>query len=521
MDFDWSKSFSEEVEGELPDIHIGSDKLDRGKYAEFLTDFLSSLDNQNYVMNLNAEWGAGKTYFLQRWYHTIKEDHPAVYIDAWKHDFSDEPLLAVISAITSYFKDKSPETGGQKAKELAARSWRFSKKIAPELVRGLTKKLSGVDISKLTGDDPINSASDVKLDRKETNGIEDFSLLAGKAFEVALADHSEKVDEMEFFKNSIKSWLEEVISKNENLNSPMFVFIDELDRCRPTYAIELLETVKHLFDIEGIVFVIATDTSQLQHSIKAVYGEGFESEKYLQRFFDRSFALKKVELQPYIEELKIFKSDITQRLRLSLDSLSEYKDDTKISECFAGIASFFQFDLRTTEQFIHQLYSCYTKKGSENNTYWLATALFIAIRKSNFEFYRKYFLDKQTLALATIDSLTDEKLYFDRTIPVHCNYVGLRSITEDVRSGYDYEQITGSHDGKPIPIIHGYRISELIKLLLTKLSETGASDAVRDSYHKNELGSESFVRLLSISRMKGSGEQADYIDLVEMASDLT
>lgn len=74
--------------------------LDRSKYAEFLTSFLTSMKDQNYVMNLNAEWGAGKTYFIKRWYEDIKGNYPAAYIDVWKNDFSEDPLLTVISAIT-------------------------------------------------------------------------------------------------------------------------------------------------------------------------------------------------------------------------------------------------------------------------------------------------------------------------------------------------------------------------------------------------------------------------------------
>ncbi|MEJ8629403.1 P-loop NTPase fold protein [Sphingomonas sp. I4] len=73
------------------------------------------------------------------------------------------------------------------------------------------------------------------------------------------------------------------------MRAPMFVFIDELDRCRPTYAIKFLEDVKHLFNIEGIVFVVATDSEQLAHSVKAIYGAEFEARKYLRRFFDRVF----------------------------------------------------------------------------------------------------------------------------------------------------------------------------------------------------------------------------------------
>lgn len=70
-----------------------------------------------------------------------------------------------------------------------------------------------------------------------------------------------------------------------------------MDRCRPTYAVELLEAIKHFFSVDGIVFVIATDTAQLQHAIRAIYGEGFDGQQYLHRFFDQEFTL------PYPEHL--------------------------------------------------------------------------------------------------------------------------------------------------------------------------------------------------------------------------
>ena len=48
--------------------------------------------------------------------------------------------------------------------------------------------------------------------------------------------------------------------------------VDELDRCRPSYAVELPEVVKHLFTVDGVVFVIAVNRAELTHSIRALYG---------------------------------------------------------------------------------------------------------------------------------------------------------------------------------------------------------------------------------------------------------
>ncbi|WP_081764293.1 P-loop NTPase fold protein [Sphingobium sp. Ant17] len=67
--------------------------------------------------------------------------------------------------------------------------------------------------------------------------------------------------------------------------APIFVVVDELDRCRPDYAIALLESIKHLFDVPGVVFVIALHGRQLTASIEAVYGAKFDATAYLRRFF--------------------------------------------------------------------------------------------------------------------------------------------------------------------------------------------------------------------------------------------
>src|SRR5690606_22631130 len=79
----------------------------------------------------------------------------------------------------------------------------------------------------------------------------------------------------------------------------MFVLVDELDRCRPSYAVALLERVKHLFDAPRVVFVFATDSGQLRHSISGAYGPGFDGFGYLGRFFDRTYKFP----QPNIGEI--------------------------------------------------------------------------------------------------------------------------------------------------------------------------------------------------------------------------
>lgn len=79
--------------------------------------------------------------------------------------------------------------------------------------------------------------------------------------------------------------------------------VDELDRCRPSHAIQLLESIKHLFNTDGIVFLVATNTNELAASVKAVYGNDFNSKRYLLRFFDRTFRFREVEMKDFISNL--------------------------------------------------------------------------------------------------------------------------------------------------------------------------------------------------------------------------
>jgi hypothetical protein len=86
---------------------------------------------------------------------------------------------------------------------------------------------------------------------------------------------------------------------------PITIIVDELDRCRPTYAIKVLEEIKHLFDVPGIAFLLGLHGRQLEHSVTGAYGQGFDGAAYLRRFFSRRYSLKAVSLQPLVQHLII------------------------------------------------------------------------------------------------------------------------------------------------------------------------------------------------------------------------
>ena len=316
LTFDWSKPADIIISQTKKDTDdktdsFPADKLDRAKYAEFLTHFLLSQatdKNQqpntykNYVINLNSEWGSGKTYFLKRWLHTLKQHYPVIYVDAWKQDYSNDPLLAVVSSMINQLRSLAGKDKEGSFK--ASKKWvGLFKAAAPGIARGLSKRFMGIDpveIMQAHDDETIelldeqgNQITDVK-----GNPI-DMSFAASAAVKHILDEHDAKSMAIEALKTNVKEWIGAAIGLSQHkstLKRPAFVFIDELDRCRPSYAVEMLEVIKHIFDIEGIVFVVATDTEQLQHAIKAVYGEGFDAKIYLGRFFHSRFSLRQADL---------------------------------------------------------------------------------------------------------------------------------------------------------------------------------------------------------------------------------
>ncbi|MDO2431285.1 P-loop NTPase fold protein [Enterobacter bugandensis] len=261
MNIAWKWDNDDEFFGEK----LPPDTLDRKKYARYLYEICSARGNSsNLVININAEWGAGKTYFTKRLAKTITNKHPTIYIDAWKEDFSDDPLLTVFSSIKSQLTGQSDKFTTIINKTID-NIGPLLKTATPVIIDSLIKKITGID-----------SASDLTKD------------LSAQLLEL----HAEKASKIETIRKGIDKWVKFIEHKDYiEKDLPIFIIIDELDRCRPSFAINLLEIVKHIFNIPGVVFIIATDTEQLQHSIKVVYGNDFSASHYLSRFFDRRFLL--------------------------------------------------------------------------------------------------------------------------------------------------------------------------------------------------------------------------------------
>ncbi|MBE7214908.1 KAP family NTPase [Shewanella benthica] len=312
VSLDWSVSL-EGTDDKGRTFTFPEDKLDRQKYAKFIVKFLADQGYNstegtphNYVLNLNSEWGSGKTYFLKRLSVDLKDYYPTVYIDAWAQDYSEDPLMTVISSMIKQLRVQAGKSEDDPLFKAPRKLVGLLKAVAPAVARGLSKRYLGIDPAMI-----MDAADETGLESDEVDDKGkpiDMGIAASKLVSHLIKEHDAKANAIDSIKINVKEWVEAVISadntdhtKTEKRTYPAFIFIDELDRCRPSYAVEMLETIKHIFDIPGVVFVVGTDTEQLQHAVKAIYGEGFDARNYLGRFFNSRFTLRQPNFNNLLE----------------------------------------------------------------------------------------------------------------------------------------------------------------------------------------------------------------------------
>lgn len=231
------------------------DLLGRKDLATKLTNLIASQQHP-LTISLHGPWGTGKTFMLRRWQQALENDgYQAIYFNAWEDDFCNDPLLAIIGQLSDYFNKRG-------LKEIAVKVAHLALPLLKEGLFGLVKTTTGMHLPTGTDGQSKKTLVESYLEERAT-------------------------------KDALKKSLAELSSKvAQDTKHPLVFIIDELDRCRPTFAIELLERVKHIFDVSNMVFVFGINRDEFCKSLKSIYGD-IEADVYLRRFFDLELNLPK------------------------------------------------------------------------------------------------------------------------------------------------------------------------------------------------------------------------------------
>ena len=346
-----------------------SDLLDRKNSVEILTHLLGAIEGPC-VLAVDGGWGAGKSTFLRIWaQHLRNEAFPVVEFNAWETDFAGDPFVALSTELTEGLKDYDERAGGA-LREKIARTGRLAKEVARRSVPGLIRlATSGVlDLQPLMEKESGNAlAADAK---KNSTGYEE-ARAAVKEFKEALQDVTQG-------------------SSGSRGSRPVVVIIDELDRCRPSYAVELLEAAKHLFAVDGVLFVLGVNRSQLAHSVTALYGGGFDASGYLRRFVDLEFRLPEPERSRFaeatIDAIRI--GDFFGRTR---DENARMDGEERlVREWLPHFFDSSDLDLRTIAQAIRHLGLVLASLRSDQRSFTLATVLALILRTIDSDLYFRF-----------------------------------------------------------------------------------------------------------------------------------
>lgn len=252
-------------------------------------------------LSLDGSWGSGKTIFVkqvkmvldslnqfkvkgdyfEQEEETVKtifsrlcdkttpvesiKPHVCVYYDAWENDSDTDPLISLVHGIVKDFScgykfEHAPDLG----------------KVAASLAMGFVSAITNVDVHQIFEDCHF------------TNDLEEL-------------EKTKALDQ------TISEMLDSLLPEH---GDRLIIFIDELDRCKPTFAVKLLERVKHYFTNEKITFVFSTNVKELSNTIKNLYGSNFNADRYLDKFFDLRLSLPPIDISEYLSKLGYWEENV-------------------------------------------------------------------------------------------------------------------------------------------------------------------------------------------------------------------
>lgn len=393
-----------------PDLHWPGDVLDRKCYADFLSSYLvakvkrgDGKVSKSFTLALDAQWGFGKTFFVTHWANDLSNAvpaYPTLVFDAWSADYADDPMVAFMATFKSALDRRIDQAGltaklKKKATEnVAAAVHGLRRAILPagkQIVKGLLHRATGIAAEEVLAaykgatDAAVEALSDEELAK---SGLDIMNKGLDKFFDKALEEQVERQKAIHEFRDAIERTLQTLV-EHAAISLPMFVFIDEVDRCRPSFAIALLEGIKHLFGVPGVCFVVSTNMSQLSESMKAIYGPGFDGHGYLKRFFDVEYSLPMVSGHDFTELLLTeYPELMTYDMALGLPHRGFVSPVGKpMSACYAltWVAEVFGLDLRSQRKVFEMISASAAgvPKGKKVFLLWLATLCAIKHKSSD------------------------------------------------------------------------------------------------------------------------------------------
>ena len=340
------------------------DLLQRKDQIDVLTNVVRNIEGPC-TLAIDAPWGTGKTTFLDMWsQHLINLGFPTVNFNAWETDFIDDPFVALSEELTLGIENRTHASITSYVENLKQVSLDVARFAAPALIRIGTA--GALDISPILARVASEGAASMAQERISAYAIANKSLRT--------------------FRSRLSDLAQELSTQRNGL--PLIVFIDELDRCRPSYAVQLLEIAKHLFSVDHVVFVMALNREELAHSVSALYGINFDGSGYLNRFFDIDVRLADPDRRLLIESTL---TSLNLRKFFAQNSqCSQYESFETVRDLLVAYLGTSYLGIRTIAQSMHRLGLLFASLRNDRRSFGLGAVTLLIIRTIDADLYSRF-----------------------------------------------------------------------------------------------------------------------------------
>jgi hypothetical protein len=295
-------------EGFVPE----KDLFGRKQLASGMSHLVETVEDP-LVIAFDGPWGSGKTTFLKMWAGELRKNgHPVIFFDAFENDYVEDSFAAMAREIIELAENaklpdiKTIETIRTSAARLGALLLKSSAKIGLKVaVRAATAGLAGPDDFK-------SAAKDIEKEAES----------AADAYMSQLLDKPRKQKEIiRQFREALEA-LPSLLSppKGEERQRPLIFIIDELDRCKPLFALSLLERVKHFMAVPNVHFVLGVHMRQLESSVRYAYGRDIDAAAYLQKFVNLTIFNTEIDADGLATDLHKYAEYLARVLAIREDS---------------------------------------------------------------------------------------------------------------------------------------------------------------------------------------------------------
>ena len=284
----------------------GYEQTDRLNRIDLLESFCHTVTESTFsVYALTGSWGSGKTTFIKMFINIMKRQKKhIVYIDSYANDYQTDPFSMIVKGFAEYLRKDDSKIDGtakkeffEKAKSVAFKTGKIGVKLATSL---LLNKFLGLDDSKEIKELIHTLGSDF---------VDDFDY-----------EKDDKENVFEQFKAAAKK----LLASCEEVT----IIIDELDRCRPDFAMETIEKIKHIFNVPKLKFILVYNKSVLHGIIDRMYGAGDDSDLYMSKLVEKEFVLP------------VSTNELEKWLDYELDALSQSGVNSRVIEMYKNKKSF-------------------------------------------------------------------------------------------------------------------------------------------------------------------------------------